>query len=138
MKKPFITMAAAAAIAAGASAAASAQSTVAYSVDPIKVVQYSVDTEYTDPLPFFGSAPLGIATRAVVTIAFFNTSGAPATNVRFAARSGKSPETIVDNGTFSSGSTITHEFAVSALNGDASQIDVEAVTFADGTLWQRG
>jgi hypothetical protein len=118
MKKPFITMAAAAAIAAGTSAAASAQSTVACSIDPIKVVHYSVDTEYTQPLPFFG--------------------GAPATNVRFAARSGKSPETIVDNGTFSRGSTITHEFAVSPLNGDASQIDVEGMTFADGTLWQRG
>ena len=54
-----------------------------------------------------------------------------------AVRIGKATETIVDKGTFSPGTTITHDFAQNGLFSAASEIEVEQVTFADGTSWQR-
>ena len=136
MKKLFIATVAAAVVAAGGSAPAGAQSSVAYATNPIKIVRYSVEQAYAAPGPAWGGY-LGLEIPGKITISYVNGGAVPATSVAFAVRIGKATETIVDKGTFSPGTTITHDFAEGGLFSAASAIEVEQVTFADGTSWQR-
>jgi ABC-type oligopeptide transport system substrate-binding subunit len=135
MKKLFLASLAAA-VAAGAYTPASAQSSVAYSNNPVKLVSYSVEPAYTAPVPAWGGTLLGIESAGNVTVSFVNSANAPATSVEFAVREGKRMETIVDKGTFSPGASITHEFALNPEFGSTSDVEIEQVTFADGTSWQ--
>jgi hypothetical protein len=43
---------------------------------------------------------------------------------------------IVDKGTFSPGTRITHSFMQSPLLVGASSVHIRKVTFADGSTWQ--
>src|SRR5271165_3442386 len=109
--KLFMTSAAAAAIALSVSSAASAQPAVAYTNEPIRVVHYSVNVT-TTPLSTWGGNQLDVTGGGNVSISFVNVRNVAATSVEFALREGKSSETFVDKGTFSPGTSITHEFGV--------------------------
>lgn len=135
--KLFMTSAAAAAIALGASTAAFAQPTVAYTNEPIQVQHFSVNVS-SRPLSTWGGNQLDITGAGNVSISFVNVRNVAATRVEFALREGKSSQTIVDKGTFSPGTSITHEFSVAPDFYDPSALDVVRVTFADGTSWERG
>jgi hypothetical protein len=127
---------AAAAIAA-ASAPATAQQTLAYTTGPIRVVSYSIEPTRTITVPAWAGTYMNVASSGKVTISFVDTGTVPATAVQFAVRSGKTIETIVDKGTFSPGASVTHNFSLGSEFGSASALDVERVTFADGTSWER-
>jgi len=134
--KNHLIVTAAAALIAATSASAGAQSTVAFSNDPVKVVSYSLQPAYAVAIPAYASS-LYIESTGKVTISFVNANAAPATIVRFAVRSSKATELIVDKGTFSQGARITHDFSLDPNVGTSPQVEVEQVTFADGTAWQR-
>jgi hypothetical protein len=127
---------AAAALIAGTSATAGAQSTVAYTNNPIKVVSYALEPSYSVTVPAWTST-LSIESSGKVTISFVNAGAVPATSVQFAVRSNKVTELILDKGTFSPGANIKHDFSLDPTLGSSAEVDVEHVTFADGTVWQR-
>jgi hypothetical protein len=133
--KSLLTLLAAAAIATAAAAPAAAQSTVAFNNDPVRIQHYSVGSSSV-PVSSWGGN-LGFASSANVSISFVNARGVAATRVEFALRAGKATEILVDKGTFSPGTSITHEFAVDSQFSDASALQVVGVTFADGTSWER-
>jgi hypothetical protein len=135
MNKLAVAALVAAAIAAGILAPASAQTNVAYSNGAIKVVHYSIDPAYTYPDPGLGDS-LAIETAGNLTLGYVNTGNVPATSVQFAVHAGNATEIIVDKGTFSPGASIEHEFALGPAFGDGSTIEVQQVTFADGTSWK--
>lgn len=135
MNKRLIATAAAALIA-GTSATAGAQSTVAYTNNPIKVVSYALEPSYSVTVPAWTST-LSIESSGKVTISFVNAGAVPATSVQFAVRSNKVTELILDKGTFSPGANIKHDFSLDPTLGSSAEVDVEHVTFADGTVWQR-
>jgi hypothetical protein len=91
-------------------------------------------------LPALGAAWEGqtISDIPFVEISFVNRYESAAKKVRFALRSGAHSEVLVDNGTFSSGTTITHLFAPSSADPNGVQCAVESVAFADGSTWARG
>ena len=125
----------AAALLTGPCLAASAQTKVAYTSDPINIVRYSLEPSYTQPIPVWGGTYMNIDGAGKVTISFVNSGVVPATSVQFALRSDKATELIVDKGTFSPGASIVHDF--SSDFDSAAGLEVEQVTFADGTVWQR-
>jgi hypothetical protein len=127
----------AAALVASAAVAAGAQTTVAYTNTPVKIVSYSIDPSYSAPIPTWGGTYMNIQGSGDVTISFVNTGNAPATSVQFVVRSNKTSEVIVDKGTFSPGTNITHHFALDPRLGASAQLEVEQVAFEDGTVWQR-
>jgi hypothetical protein len=137
VNKLLFISAAAAAIAASAATTARAQ-TVAYTENPIHVVRYSVQSAYLTPMPVWGGTTLGIASSPEVAITFVNAGAVPATAVRFAVHTGTTTEIIADNGRFSPGTSITQDFAISSAFGGATTVEVQTVTFADGTSWSRG
>ena len=85
----------------------------------------------------WGGNYLGFANSGNLSISFVNARGVAATQVEFALRAGKATEILVDKGTFSPGTSITHDFAVESQFSDASALEVVSVTFADGTTWER-
>lgn len=135
-RKALLTLVAAAAIAAAAALPAGAQSTVAFSNDPVRIVHYSVGSSSV-PVSSWGGNYLGFANSGNLSISFVNARGVAATQVEFALRAGKATEILVDKGTFSPGTSITHDFAVESQFSDASALEVVSVTFADGTTWER-
>ncbi|MGD1066318.1 MAG: hypothetical protein ABR975_05830 [Vulcanimicrobiaceae bacterium] len=70
--------------------------------------------------------------RGLLHIAFVNNGTVPATSVTFAAHAGRSEQTFVEQGTFSPGTEITK---VIDRDDAPSAVEIEAVTFADGTTW---
>jgi hypothetical protein len=128
---------AAAALIACSTMAAGAQTQVAYTNSPVKVVSYSLEPSYTAPIPTWGGTYMNIESSGQVTISFVNTGNAPATSVEFVVHSNKTSEVIVDKGTFSPGASITHHFSLDPRLGASAQLDVEQVAFDDGTVWQR-
>ncbi len=69
-----------------------------------------------------------------LTVSYTNENASPATNVIFAATSdGQLVNSFEDTGTFSQGVSIDHTFLDLDATEDALQ--VEMVTFADGTVW---
>jgi len=136
VNKFLLVSAAFAAIAASVPAAARAQ-TLAYTQDPIHVVRYSLQSEYLTPAPVWGGASLGIASFPELTISFVNTGAVPATAIRFAVHTGTTTEIVAGSGTFSPGASITQDFALGSAFGGAATVEVQDVTFADGTSWER-
>ncbi len=72
-------------------------------------------------------------------IGFVNHAQAPATNVRFLVRIGRSEQIFDDTGSFASGTPIAQVFSPASASYDAidASCEVQSVTFADGTTWQR-
>jgi hypothetical protein len=137
VNKLLFISAAVAAIAANAATTASAQ-TVAYTQNPVHVVRYSVQSAYLPSMPVWGGTSPGVASYSELAITFVNTGAVPATAVRFAVHTGTTTEIIADNGTFSPGTGITHDFPIGSAFGGAATVEVQSVTFADGTSWSRG
>jgi hypothetical protein len=136
--KILVATLAAAVIAAGAPAVAGAESTIAYTSAPIKVVSYSIDESTATQLPDWGGTYSSFEGPASLSISFVNGANVAATRVEFAVREGKETELVVDKGTFAPGTSITNEFTLAPQFGKASAIEVREVTFADGTTWQQG
>jgi hypothetical protein len=132
-----IVAAAAAAAIASAAVPAAAEHLVAYTTDPIKVVSYSIAPISAAPVPVWGGTYMNVASVGQVTISFVDLGGVAAKSVRFTVRSGNATETITDKGTFSPGTSITHDFSLAPEFGNASTVEVAHVTFADGTTWDR-
>jgi hypothetical protein len=97
---------------------------------PVSLVNWSVRTPiggtYESSLdPSYGPDTLEIS--------FVNRGQIAASAVEFAVRSGNQVQTIVDRGTFAPGVEIAQEFEPTI--GIPTTLDVEAVTFVDGTTW---
>jgi hypothetical protein len=138
VQKPFIVTVAAAAIAASASAPGGAQQRLAYENTPVRIQHVSAAHGYVSPAVTSFGGSWGIATSTDFNISFVNAGNVPATTIAFTVRNGNDTETIVDTGTFSPGTSITHDFEVGPAFGAASSVEVQSVFFADGTSWQRG
>lgn len=82
-----------------------------------------------------GEVPRFIATG--ITLKFINRGGVPATTVKFLLGDGRSAQSIVDEGTFSPGVVVKHQFSIDTSDelADAACRVVE-VDFADGTAWR--
>jgi hypothetical protein len=137
VNKFLIATAAATVISASASIPANANSSVAFTNDPIKVVRYAAHPAFAAYVPGWGTSYQDAAATGNVTVSFVNAGDVPVTSVQFLIRNGKQTATVTDNGTFSAGIPITHDFAVGPEFDNASAIEVEKVTLADGTSWQR-
>ncbi len=83
--------------------------------------------------------PLEAAQGGGIAISFVNRAAVEATAVRIAVRTGRTVQTIDDRGSFASGTRIDRVFAPAAASYDSgsASCEVEAVSFADGTTWQR-
>jgi hypothetical protein len=138
MKNLLLTACAGAVISAGSAAPGSAHSTVAFMNDPIRIARVADDPSASTRLFDWGSAGLTIGTDDYTTVSFVNDGELQATSVAFAVTSGKTTQIIVDRGVFSPGATITHDLKGTSLFEGTPAIDVEQVTFADGTVWKRG
>lgn len=137
MNKFIIASAAAAVISAGASVPVNAQTSVAYSSDPIKVVRYAIDPAFSTALSAASEgANQELPSTGSVTVSFVNSGSVPVTSVVFALRTGKQTEIIVDKGTFSTGARITHDFAAGSELDGTSALEIQKVTLADGSVWQ--
>jgi hypothetical protein len=138
MKKLFLTMCAATAISAGTAAPGSAHSSVAYMDDPIRITRVTGGTTASTSVFDWSGTDLRIGTGDYATVSFVNDGTLAATSVTFGVTSGKTTQIVVDRGLFSPGATITHDLKETRIFEDTPEIDVEQVTFADGTLWKRG
>jgi hypothetical protein len=136
MNKVLLSALAVTALSAGISAPASAQTQTAYVKDPISVEGFSAYSPYSPASTrwFDGVNVGGLATD--VTISFVNTASQPAKTVEFTVRSGNHTCVIVDKGTFSPGTRITHTFSQSPELDGASSVKIRKVTFADGSTWE--
>jgi hypothetical protein len=87
----------------------------------------------------FNEGPLQAAQGGHIAISFVNRAAVQATAVRIAVRTGRTVETIDDRGSFASGTRIDRVVAPAGASYDAGSVscEVEAVSFADGTTWQR-
>jgi hypothetical protein len=133
----YLIATAAVALIAGSAANAGAQTKVAYTNTPVKIVSYSLTPSYAAPTPSWGGTYMNISGSGEVTISFVNTGNSAATSVQFVVRSNKTSELIVDKGTFSPGASITHHFSLDPQIGASAQLEVERVAFDDGSVWQR-
>jgi hypothetical protein len=112
-----------------------AGSPAAAAVSPISV---SSCDYVTYDMPSIPATPL--LRHANLRITFTNEAPLTATDVRFAVRYRASTEVVEENGKFSSGTPITHDFQPSAspwYHGSA-ECSVQSVTFSDGSTWQPG
>ncbi len=91
------------------------------------------------PARLYTEGPLQAAEGGSIQIAFVNRAAVAATAVRFQVRTGRTLQTIDDTGSFASGTTIERSFAPAAATYDSADAacEVESVSFADGTTWQR-
>ena len=132
----LLTLFGAAAIVTAGAVPAGAQSNVAYSNEPVQVVRHSVN-ENTTLVSSWGGNYLAVPGASEVSISFVDSRDVPATRVEFAVHEGNATELLVDKGSFSPGKSITHGFAIGSQFSDAAAVEVVAVTFADGTTWER-
>jgi hypothetical protein len=135
MQKYIAATFALAALATNLATPVSAQTQITFSSAPISVEGFSgasqsvpVGREWVDGA-VFGSADSNVA------IAFVNTANVPATSVTFVVQSGHQTRTIVDKGTFSTGTRIVHTFDENRDFADPTSVRVQSVTFADGNTW---
>jgi hypothetical protein len=101
---------------------------------PVSVVSCSYDTlsEVNDLGP--GDVPINVSD---LRITFVNNSPLAATDVRFAVQYAHRSQVVDASGTFSSGTSITKQFAPStgpSYSGSAA-CTVQSVTFSDGSTW---
>ena len=111
---------------AGASLPAAAQ----VSLPPVALVAWHVDepiggAEATSANPADGSRTLQVA--------FVNRGQLAETDVEFVVRAGRAEETVDARGTFAPGLEITQNLQPNIIA--PTSIEVEAVTFSDGTTW---
>ncbi len=126
----FITAAAAAALLSASTVPALAQS-----IDQAPVAITSCALSATPRLFEPGVQPDGSGLQ----IGFVNHAQTPATNVRFLVRIGRSEQIFDDTGSFASGTPIAQVFSPASTSYAAidASCQVQSVTFADGTTWQR-
>jgi hypothetical protein len=125
---------AASALATALVAPANAMSQTASVSDPVAIKRFSACLDYSTATPFYG-ADRG-SEASVVTISFADTANLPIKRVVFAVRAGNYRSLIVDKGTFSPGTRITHSFLRNRELGQGSTVKVLNVTFADGSTWR--
>jgi hypothetical protein len=80
----------------------------------------------------------GKAPRTLLALSFRNTARVGADEVRFVVRFQGTDKVIVDKGTFSPGTPITHNFIAGVgvpSPRDNSEVGVQYVHFTDGTYW---
>jgi hypothetical protein len=111
---------------AGAALPASAQ----VSLPPVALVAWGITepiggAETTSLDPAYGPRTLHVA--------FVNRGQLAATSVEFVARAGNQVQTIDDRGAFAPGVEIRQDFDPTI--GAPTSLEVEAVTFSDGTTW---
>jgi hypothetical protein len=108
--------------------------TEAYSgVEPVQVAACAVAEQGTTvPGSYFGAMVPSIGS---LNVSFVNRDSRPITKVEFAVKDRGTTISVVDEGTFSSGIRIDHNFAEPALSGDVS-CTVRSVAFADGSTWK--
>lgn len=121
---------------AGLAGALSLASASPLAASPVSVVScdYSVISSTTAVLPELTPFHVGN-----LRITFVNQGPIAATNVRFAVRYADRTQIIDDAGTFSTGTPVTQDFTPAAnapYDGSGASCDVQAVTFADGSVWQ--
>jgi hypothetical protein len=87
----------------------------------------------------YNEGPLQAVEGGDIAISFVNRAAVEATAVRFTVRTGRTVQTIDDQGSFASGTRIDRTFTPATASYDAgsASCEVEAVSFADGTTWQR-
>jgi hypothetical protein len=130
MNTLLLTACAAAVVSAGTAAPSSAQP-IAFTNEPIRIVQITPNPGYALTLPNWGVAET-IRTPGYSTVSFVNDASVGVVRVTFAVTSKTSTQIVVDEGTFSPGATISHD--IDGAGPDAT-IEVEQVTLADGTVW---
>jgi hypothetical protein len=136
MNKVFLSSLAVTALCSAISAPASAQTQTAFVKDPISVEGFSASSPYSAASTRWFDGVNATGESIDVTISFVNTASQPAKSVEFAVRSGGHTCLIVDKGTFSPGTRITHTFSQSPQLEDASSVQIRKVTFADGSSWE--
>lgn len=107
--------------------------TTAFSGSPVRVQACTLDQL---PIPSAGDMTVNAGSTPLLQISFVNQAGVPATDVRFTLRAGGQTEQLDQRGTFSTGTTIVKNFDPS-INGDGAQCTIDAVSFSDGSTWQR-
>jgi hypothetical protein len=87
----------------------------------------------------YNEGPLQAVEGGDIAISFVNRAAVEATGVRFLVRTGRTVQTIDDQGSFASGTRIDRIFTPATASYDAgsASCEVESVSFADGTTWQR-
>jgi hypothetical protein len=102
---------------------------------PIAVTSCAIDAA----VRLYGEGPFQGAAGGDVAISFVNRAAVEATAVRFLVRTGRTVQTIDDRGSFASGTRIDRIFspATASYEGGSASCEVESVSFADGTTWQR-
>lgn len=87
----------------------------------------------------YNEGPLQAVQGGDIAISFVNRADVAATGVRFVVRTGRTVQTIDDSGSFASGTQIDRIFTPAGASYDSgsASCEVEAVSFADGTTWQR-
>ncbi|MEA2666204.1 MAG: hypothetical protein QOI11_3148 [Candidatus Eremiobacteraeota bacterium] len=102
---------------------------------PIAVTSCAIDAA----VRLYGEGPFQGAAGGDVAISFVNRAAVEATAVRFLVRTGRTVQTIDDRGSFASGTRIDRIFspATASYDGGSAACEVESVSFADGTTWQR-
>ncbi len=87
----------------------------------------------------YSEGPLQGAEGGDLAISFVNRAAVEATGVRFSVRIGRTVQTIDDRGSFAGGIRIDRVFspAGASYDGGSASCEVESVSFADGTVWQR-
>jgi hypothetical protein len=110
-------------------------STEAYTgVEPVQVAACSVAQQGgTTPGSDFG--PL-VPSIGSLNISFVDRDPKPVTRVEFAVSDGSTTIPVIDEGNFSSGVAINHNFQEPALSGGDVSCTVRSVAFADGSTWQ--
>src|ERR1700676_2217624 len=136
MKQLISVVAAAAALSAAPVIAGAAPETAAFTNGPVSL---STCNSYTAPgfVATLEGPGVAIPDIPFVEISFVNRFELAAKKVRFALRSSAGAEVIVDSGTFSPGTTITHLFSPNSVGTNGVQCAVESVVFADGSAWMR-
>jgi hypothetical protein len=137
MNTIFLASLASAALAAPVAVPADAHATnVGYTSAPVAVTACAVESQAL-PIAFGrGASTVVSVPSGNVRLSFVNSSSTKATSIEFALRSGDSVDNVIDNGSFATGATISHEFSRNLANADVT-CNVEKVNYADGTSWQR-
>jgi hypothetical protein len=111
-------------------------SPLAAATPPVSVVSCDYSVVQSSSLGLPELTPFHVGN---LRITFVNQAPIAATNVRFAVRYADRTQIIDDAGTFSTGTPVTQDFNPAAnapYDGSGAACSVQAVTFADGSVWQ--
>jgi hypothetical protein len=113
-----------------------AGSPIASASSPVSIVSCNYSSEQSSAALTPEMAPYQVRN---LQISFVNQAAVTATGVKIAVRYADRTQIVEDAGTFSTGTPITRNFVPAgggAYGGGSAQCAVEAVTFADGSVWQ--